>query len=98
MADFTKEQDETEVRLPELRRELDSIRETAVEIEDWLSLVESYLKLETLDRAIVTGLIENITVSERVKIDGKQTQELEIKYRFVGNLLQEAKESAVLVS
>ncbi|MDR3277845.1 MAG: DUF4368 domain-containing protein [Oscillospiraceae bacterium] len=36
--------------------------------------------------------MEIISVSERVKVNGKQTQELEIEYRFIGNLLQNAAE------
>ena len=92
MGDFTKEQAEHEERLPQLRRELDNIQELTGEIEDWLSLVGSYMELDRLDRNIVTGLIESITVSERVKKDGKQIQELENEYRFIGNLLQNTKE------
>ena len=92
MGDFTKEQAEHEERLPQLRREFDNIQELTGEIEDWLSLVSSYMELDRLDRNIVTGLIESITVSERVKKDGKQIQELEIEYRFIGNLLQNTKE------
>ena len=38
------------------------------------------------------GLIENITVSERTKQYGRNTQELEIEYRFIKNLLTNAKE------
>jgi hypothetical protein len=89
---FMKEQTEIEERLPQLRRELDGIQETAGEIDDWLSLIISYMELDTLDRATVTNLIENITVSERVRQDGKQTQELEIEYRFIKNLLTNANE------
>jgi hypothetical protein len=92
MSDFTKEQTEIEERLPQLRRELDGIQETTGEIDDWLSLIISYMELGTLDRATVTGLIENIIVYERVKEDGKQTQELEIEYRFIRNLLTDDKE------
>jgi hypothetical protein len=94
MNDFTQEQATIEERLPSLRRELDGIQETAGEIENWLKLVESYLNLETLDRATVTGLIESITVYERVKAEGKgkQTQTLEIRYRFIGNLTEGANE------
>jgi DNA invertase Pin-like site-specific DNA recombinase len=101
MAGFVKEQAEIEKRLPCLRQRFEELRETTGEIEDWLSLVGSYMELESLDRAIVTGLIESITVSERVKQDGRQTQELEIQYRFIGSLLQNAKEdiaSATFVS
>jgi hypothetical protein len=92
MGDFTKEQAELEVTLPQLRAEFVDIQETTGEIADWLSLISSFMELDTLDRATVTGLIEIISVSERVKLGGKQTQELEIEYRFIGNLLQNAKE------
>ena len=56
------------------------------------------MNLETIDRAIVLGLIESIIVSERVKIDGKQHQELEINYRIIGNLPNNAKKDGILVS
>jgi len=92
MGDFTKEQAAIEERLPKLRRELDGIQETANEIDDWLSLIISYTELETLDRDTVTGLIENITVSERTKQYGRNSQEIEIEYRFIKNLLTNAKE------
>ena len=88
MNDYTREQSELEERMPHLRRELDSIQETTGKIEDWLILIGRYIELDHLDRNIVTELIENIVVHERVKKDGKQTQELEIGYRFIGNLLQ----------
>ena len=92
MGDFTREQTEIEERLPKLRRELDGIQETAGEINEWLSLIISYMELERLDREMVTGLIENITVTEREKQYGKKTQEIEIEYRFIKNLLTNAKE------
>jgi len=92
MSDFTKEQTAIEERLPKLRREHDGIQETAGEIDDWLSLIVSYTELDALDRAMVTGLIETITVTEREKQYGRSTQELEIEYRFIKNLLVNAGE------
>ncbi len=61
-------------------------------LDDWLSLIGSYLEIERLDRITVSELIDSIIVSERFRQDGKQTQELEIRYRFIGNLLQNTKE------
>jgi len=92
--DLTKEQLEIADNLPRLRRELDLLKETTGEVEEWLDLIERCMDIETLDRETVTGLIDRITVSERVKVDGKSTQELEISYRFIGNLLSDAKEDA----
>ena len=92
MAEYAEEQSSLEQRLPHLQKELDAVQETSGEIDDWLELVGSYTKLENLDRATVIGLIEGITVSERVKKYGRQTQELTIEYRFIGNLLNKTKE------
>jgi hypothetical protein len=92
MSAFVKEQSEIEGQLPFLRQQFDEIRETTGEIESWLSLIGNYIELEVLDRITVTELIETITVSERVRKNGKQTQKLEIQYRFIGNLLQDMKE------
>ena len=98
MTNFSKEQAELEERLPRMRQELESIQETTAEIDDWLSLISKYMELETLDRATVMELIESITVSEREKKYGERTQELEIKYRFIGNLPQDAKKDIDVVS
>ena len=41
---------------------------------------------------MVMELIESITISEATKETGKRTQEITIQYRFIGNLLTDAKE------
>ncbi len=92
MDGFVREQAEIEERLSRLRHDLDGLQETTGEIDSWLSLISACLDLETLDRSTVMGLVENITVSERDRLYGKQRQELEITYRFIGNLSQNAKE------
>ena len=93
---YDTEQAEIEEKLPRLRRELESIQESVSEIENWLNLIESYTELETLDRPTVVGLIESVIVSERVKVKGqKHSQNLEVKYRIIGNLPNNAKEDAV---
>ena len=81
-----------------MRREYDAIREATGEVEEWLDLIESCIDLDTLDRETVLGLVKSIVVGERVKVDGKTTQDLEISYRFVGSLPPDAKEDAALAS
>jgi len=49
------------------------------------------MEIEDLDRPTVMELIESITISEASKATGKRTQEITIKYRFIGNLLAETK-------
>ena len=45
-----------------------------------------------LDRPTLMELIETITIGEAVKKDGHRVQEISIQYRFIGNLLADAKE------
>lgn len=98
MTEYTKERNAIEESLPRLRRELDLIRETKDEINEWLSLINSCIDLEKLDRETVCGLINHIVVSESVKQNGNRTQEITIEYRFIGNLLQETKKDIESVS
>jgi DNA invertase Pin-like site-specific DNA recombinase len=94
-AKYTQEQQQLEAELPRLRRERDSIREAAADIEDWHKLIENCIEIETMDRETAMGLIKQITVGERVKNDGKTTQSIEIHYRFIGNELNAKEDAAV---
>ena len=87
MNDFKKEQGELETRLHLLRQELSEVNQASSEIDKWMSVIEKYSELETLDRAIVMELINRIVVSERTKINDEWYQTIEIEYRFIGNLL-----------
>ncbi len=58
-------------------------------INNQLPIISRYTEIETLDRAIVPELIDNITVSERTKVNGEWYQTIEIEYRFIGNLLND---------
>lgn len=95
MNDFTKEQAELESKLPKLRYELESINETTGSIDEWLDLISQYDNLTKLDRDVVLGLIESITVSERDKSYSRHTQEITIEYRFIKDLLTEKKKDKV---
>jgi hypothetical protein len=50
------------------------------------------MEIAELDRQTVMELIESITISEGSRETGKRTQEITIQYRFIGNLLADAKE------
>lgn len=92
MNDYTKEQTGLEDALAALTAELKAVQSTENEIAEWIGLVEKQTDIQTLDRVTVMELIETIEVGEKVKENGKRTQEISIEYRFIGNLLQNAKE------
>ena len=94
MEDFLKEQNELENQIPRLHDELEQIGTATDEVNEWLNLITDFTNIETLTRAVVCELIESITVSDRQKVDGKWEQSIDIRYRFIGNLLQDAETSA----
>jgi DNA invertase Pin-like site-specific DNA recombinase len=87
--DLNKEKADIESYLPRLRRELEQLQEVTLDIDAWLALINKCLDMETLDRETVGGLVNSITVHERVKQNGKTTQDIEISYRFIGSLLSD---------
>ena len=89
MEDFLKEQSELETQIPQLHDELEQISTATDEVNEWLSLISDFTNIETLTRAVVCELIESITVSDRQKVNGKWEQSIDIRYRFIGDLLQD---------
>lgn len=92
MRDFTAEKNELETKLPKLKNRVDNINETVDKINEWIDLISTYENITELDREIVCGLVESVTVFEKNKSEKQTTQEIKIEYRFVKNLLQKEKE------
>jgi Recombinase. len=92
LSDFVAEQSVLEDKLQKMRLQLNNQECTEHEIGKWLRLISQYMEIKELDRQTVMDLIESITISEATKDSGKRTQEITIRYRFIGNLLENAKE------
>ena len=48
---------------------------------------EKIIGVKKIDREMALALIEEIRVSDQYKVNGKRTQDVEITYKFVGDLL-----------
>ena len=86
LADYEKELKELEERIPTLRKKAKAEKSRDKNVSGWVSSISKYLKVQHLDRYIARELIDTITVSEFYKVDGKNTQDVVINYKFVGNL------------
>ncbi|HZK22085.1 MAG TPA: DUF4368 domain-containing protein [Oscillospiraceae bacterium] len=86
LADYEKELKELEERIPTLRKKAKAEKSHDKNVSGWVSSISKYLKVQHLDRYIARELIDTITVSEFYKVDGKNTQDVVINYKFVGNL------------
>ncbi|HJB31905.1 MAG TPA: DUF4368 domain-containing protein, partial [Candidatus Oscillibacter excrementavium] len=63
-----------------------------VNTEKWVDLVKQYTDLNELTADVLNGMIEKILIHEAVKdSEGNRVQEIEIFYRFVGNIDQLSK-------
>lgn len=92
LANYTNEQAELTERQKDLWKQAAERRDAQNSVDDWLALIAGYLEIKELDRTVVMELIDTITVGEAKNIEGKRTQEISIQYRFIGNLLENAKE------
>ena len=85
-------------RYQEAQSELDEKIQHLISLEDakkqdearcmnWVNILKSYTNPTELTRELLTSLVEKIVVHEAVKgKDGKREREIEIFYRFVGQL------------
>jgi hypothetical protein len=55
--------------------------------------MKKYIQIETLDRSTVVELIEKITVSEQYFIDGERFQDVRVKYKFIGEIPSDPRET-----
>lgn len=92
MQNFTSEKTELETKLPALKNKLVNMDETVGNINEWLNMISAYENITELDREIVCGLVESVTVFEKDRSTTPVTQEVKIEYRFIKNLLQNEKE------
>jgi hypothetical protein len=86
LADYDRERKEIETQLRELDNELQTANDTERNVLTWLGLIKNCLSLKSLDRETAYTLIDNISVSEKIEIDGKKHQNILIQYNFVGRL------------
>ncbi len=94
MEDFLKEQSDLGNQIPRLHDELEQISTATDEVNEWLNLISDFTNIESLTKDVVCKLIESITVSDRQKVDGKWEQSIDIRYRFIDDLLQDEETGA----
>lgn len=89
---YQEEQEQLEAKITALNSQLETAREQVVNTEKWVDLVKQYTDLNELTADVLNGMIEKILIHEAVKdSEGNRVQEIEIFYRFVGNIDQLSK-------
>ena len=84
---YQTEQAEVLEKVERLQAELATEQQTAVNIDQWVSLIQQYAHPEELTAEMLNALIEKIVVHEKtVGEDGEKEQTVDIYYRFVGKI------------
>ena len=64
--------------------EVNAAEKKVAAIHDWAVLIQKYLNLQKLDRAVLDELIDHIEIGERTVVDGQRHQDIKVFYRYVG--------------
>lgn len=91
---YEAEQADLKSSVPEMRRELEALKAGNDAAERFTEVIDRYTKIRELNAEILNELIERIVVHSKEKVKGKVYQQVEIYYRFVGDLTAKAKEAA----
>ena len=91
---YEAEQADLKSSVPEMRRELEALKAGTDAAERFTEVIDRYTKIRELNAEILNELIERIVVHSKEKVKGKVYQQVEIYYRFVGDLTAKAREAA----
>jgi len=83
-ANYEQEQAQLEAAIAAYEKEQSETAETFSGIDKFLKIARKYLNLQELNGTILRELVEKIVVHEKVKGNGKTTQQVDIHYNFVG--------------
>ena len=86
LSDYEAELSELEARHATISRTVQEKADNEQNIAIWVDLVKECMTISELNRATAYQLIESIAVHERAKQDGATSQDVEVKYRFVGRI------------
>jgi len=82
--EYEQEQAELNSIISALESELAEEAEKSVNVSSFLNIVQKYTRITELNATILREFIEKIIIHERVKGNGKTTQQIDIVYNFIG--------------
>jgi DNA invertase Pin-like site-specific DNA recombinase len=91
---FEKELHELMESVSRINEELNKYSFQNNETEKFTKIIDQYTDIKELDSEIINELIDKILVHHKEEIDGNTYQQVEIYYKFVGNLNRTAQNAA----
>jgi hypothetical protein len=81
-----EEQIKIKARLSELKEQAGQQTENENNVSKFIQEIKRYSDVEALDKEILNRLIDKIVVSDRIRENDKQMQQVRIFYKFLGDL------------
>ena len=85
-AECESERTTAEERLEAVQQTLAEQEETREGVELFADIAEQYDDITELDREILNRLISKIVVGDRIRENGRSSQNVTVYYNFIGNL------------
>lgn len=86
ITDYQNEKQTLTETVKSLEDEVSLLQENRTDVSRFVALLKEYTNITTLDRQVLTALIDKITISEDKSQQGKRNKEqtITIYYKFVG--------------
>ena len=85
-ADYAAERKALEAEVTALETVLAKMQEKTSGVERFIHLAKVYIEIPELNTEILNTFVERIIVHEKVRTDGKETQEIEVEFKGIGKL------------
>lgn len=83
---FSKELENFKEELNEIQAQVSKKKNEGLCVQKWIDIVKKHIDLMSVDRVVATELIDHIIVHESFNESGQRILDLDIYYRFVGNI------------
>ena len=91
---YEAEQESLRRSVPDTRAEIAALKAKTDAADRFISVIDKFTDIRELNAEILNELIDRIVVHHKEKVDGKTYQQVEIYYRFVGELSKTAEKAA----
>ena len=86
---YTEEQNRINAELPALEQEIQGLKETASNVDKFISLARKYTRITELTPEILHTFVSKIVVHERTeRYKQKSEQQIDIYFRYIGNVAE----------
>lgn len=86
LSEYSGEETELTTRLESINAAIGEAEASGAGIRNFVTLVEKYTEVKELNSEILHELIEKIVVHQTELVDGQKVQQIDIYYRFIGQI------------